>query len=151
MQILRRWNVAIAYIPKLQGVYDGSIRQTIRRGNKSTQGDLISFHGWAGRPYHSEWSCRTPYFRLTKVTDIRVSFDGIEWLTPRGGEPEGGLVPWSDPRMDQIAQMDGIVPPTGQALSRVLTRFNKILPEGYTAQILQWTPTRPNPFRRSIV
>ena len=41
----RRKNVPLAYNPKIRGVVDGTVRQTIRIGHKYAVGDLVSFYG----------------------------------------------------------------------------------------------------------
>jgi hypothetical protein len=73
----RKWNLPLTYEPKIPGVIDGTIRQTIRVGRKFRVGDLVSFHGWEGRPYRSKWSFRTPYFTLTMARAIRIVPGGI--------------------------------------------------------------------------
>ena len=60
----------LTYAPKIPGVLDGTIRQAIRVGQKLAAGDRILFHGWAGTPYRSKWSFRTPYFTLIAVIPI---------------------------------------------------------------------------------
>lgn len=130
----RKWNVPLTYPPKIQSVMDRTIRQTIRTGRKYSEGDLISFHGWEGKPYRSKWTDRTPYFLISDVIDVYIEDDGL-----RCGD--NALVRWADPVMDQIASLDGIDPPTGKALGRVLKGLNKILPgERIEAQIIQWDP-----------
>jgi hypothetical protein len=113
----------LTYEPKIDGVINGTIRQTIRKGWKYKVGDQIAFHGWEGAPYRSKWSFRTGYFTLKEVIDIVVEDSGIikiatghEWV------------------LDRIARLDGIDPPTGEALRDVL------LSMGCTGkvQILRW-------------
>jgi len=45
----RKWNLPLTYEPKIPGVIDGTIQQTIRVGRKFRVGDLVSFHGWEGQ------------------------------------------------------------------------------------------------------
>ena len=125
----RRKNVPLAYDPKIRGVLDGTIRQTIRTGRRYMVGDKISFHGWKGRPYWSEWSFRTPYYELVEVILIT--------LYPGGIEIGGNIKPWS--QLDDLACLDGIDPPTGEALGEVLNAMYKIWDHGsIEAQILRW-------------
>lgn len=133
-----KFNLPLTYAPKIAGVQDGTIRQTIRTGRKFAVGDLVSFHGWSGRPYFSKWSFRTPYFPLVEVLDI--------FIEPGGLRREGqSVVKWTEPIMDSIARMDGIVPPTGAALAAVLTGLNKIPDgQGVEAQIIRWAPHSPD-------
>ena len=126
----RKWNLPLTYTPKIPGVLDGTIRQTIRVGRKFSPGDLVSFHGWSGRPYRCPWSFRTPYAALKAVIPITILTDGIE--APREFRP------WS--LLDGIARLDGIEPPTGAELYRVLSGMHKIPDDGIEAQILRWRP-----------
>lgn len=75
----RKFNLPLTYAPKIEGVRNGTIRQTIRTGRRFAVGDHVSFHGWLGRPYFSKWSFRTEYFRLTQVWDIFIEKGGIRW------------------------------------------------------------------------
>ena len=124
----RKWNLPLTYAPKIAGVCDGSIRQTIRVGRKFSPGDLVSFHGWSGRPYRSTWSFRTPYATLKAVIPITI--------LPRGIATPHEFRPWC--LLDEIARLDGIEPPTGEALCRVLSGMYKIPADGIEAQILRW-------------
>jgi len=126
----------LTYPPKIQAVIDGTIRQTIRTGRKYSEGDLIAFHRWEGKPYRSKWSERTPYFKIFQVIDIYIEDGGLRH--------EGHtLAKWTEPVMDQIASLDGIDPPTGEALGKVLMGLNKIPPgERVEAQIVRWVPGR---------
>ena len=93
-------------------------------------GDKISFHGWKGRPYWSEWSFRSPYYDLIEVIPIT--------LYPGGIEIEGVIKPWS--QLDDLARRDGIDPPTGEVLGKVLNDLYRIWDRGGSveAQILRW-------------
>ena len=124
----RKWNLPLTYEPKIAGVCNGSIRQTIRVGRKFSPGDLVSFHGWSGRPYRSTWSFRTPYAALKAVIPITIY--------PGGIEAPGEIRSWG--LLDEIARLDGIEPPTGEALCRVLSGMHKIPFAGVGAQILRW-------------
>jgi len=64
----------LTYEPKIQAVLNGKCTQTIRPISYTKEkkvNDLIMFHGWSDKPYRSKWSFRTPYWRITKVFDIR--------------------------------------------------------------------------------
>ena len=128
----RKWNIPLTYAPKIPGVCDGTIRQTIRVGTKFHVGDLVSFHGWEGRPYRSKWSFRTPYFALTTARAIRIVPGGI--VVP--GLRREEYCAWS--ALDDLAARDGIEPPTGEALRDVLLGMHRIPNEGVEAQILRW-------------
>jgi hypothetical protein len=135
----RKWNLPLTYRPKIAQVASGEIRQTIRPGSKYSVGDLVAFHGWAGRPYRSPWTDRTPYFKLTECNEIRTYPSGIR----RSGElDEPGLVwrhcCWTSPTVDHLAILDGIDPPTGRELGRLLIQMHDIPEEGMVFQILRW-------------
>lgn len=121
-------NLPLTYDPKALGVYDGTIRQTIRVGRRYIVGDGVSFHCWTGKPYRSKWSFRTPYMELTEVIPIT--------LYPGGIEINGDFKPWS--QLDDLARLDGIDPPTGEALGEVLNEMHRIPDDGMEAQILRW-------------
>lgn len=127
---MKRW-LPLTYGPKIAGVLDGTIRQTIRKGCRYWEGDEIAFHGWSGKPYRSPWSFRTGYYPLKEVYEIDIRPDGI--LIHSMIEKYVVVVyPWE--QLDEIAGLDGIDPPTGEALRDVL------LGMGCTgsAQILRW-------------
>jgi hypothetical protein len=128
---MKKFNLPLTYLPKIQPVIDGKCRQTIRTGRKFSEGDLVSFHGWAGRPYHSSWSFRTPYQSLIEVINIKIVPLGIIF-------EKAGLVPWMFTYMDTLAKQDGIVPATGEELHKVLMSKNKIPTEGIEGQIIRW-------------
>lgn len=124
----------LTYAPKIQGVIDGSIRQTIRGGWKRCAGDMIAFHGWEGKPYRSKWSFRTEYHELIDVIDIYILRDSVLFMAETGN-PAGdiNIVYWEE--MNTIAALDGIDPPTGEALQQVLDSMGLC---GGPAQILRW-------------
>lgn len=125
---MKKWNIPLTYAPKITGVLDGSIRQTIRTGRKFSVGDLVSFHGWEGTPYRSKWAARTAYAPLKDVIPITI--------LPRGLTMPHEFRPWHV--LDEIARLDGIEPPTGAELYRVLSVLNPIPQSGVEAQIIRW-------------
>jgi len=131
----RKWNIPLTYAPKIPGVLNGSIWQTIRVGRKYRVGDLVLFHGWSGKPYRSKWSFRTPYFPLVMAQPIQIRPEGIETLFGSGMDYRA----WS--LLDELALLDGIEPPTGGALALVLQGMHPIPEDGIEAQILRWRPT----------
>jgi hypothetical protein len=112
----------LTYEPKIAGVIDGTIRQTIRKGWKYKVGDEIAFHGWEGKPYRSKWSFMTGYYTLTQVVNCVIKEWGMVCLSLDYWHP------------DEIARLDGIDPPTGEALRDVLMSMGCI----GQAQILRW-------------
>lgn len=120
-----KFNLPLTYAPKIPGVLNGTIRQTIRKGRKFRVGDLIAFHGWEGKPYRSKWSFRTGYFEVVKVIDVTIDEDGF-W------QDVCFYQPWF--HSDDIARLDGIDPPTGEALRDVLLSMGCL----GQAQIVRW-------------
>jgi hypothetical protein len=135
--VTQKWNLPLTYRLKIPAVLDGRCTQTIRAGRKFQVGDLISFHGWEGKPYRSKWSFRTPYFKVILAEDIKIMPNGIFH------ELADAFLPWHDPRMDILAIADGIDPPIGQELGGVLTRMHKVPYNGLPAQIITWTRLDP--------
>jgi len=128
----RKWNIPLTYEPKIAGVRDGTIRQTIRAGAKYRIGDLVSFHGWSGRPYRSPWSFRTEYHPLTTARNIRIVPGGIVFPGPLHEE----YYAWR--ALDDLARRDGIEPPTGEALRDVLLGMHTVPADGVEAQVVRW-------------
>ena len=128
--------------PKCNGT--GTIKAIPKRA-----GDLISLHGWKGRPYHSSWSWRTHYAPITLAKGITILEKGI---ILGAGKDEFPTLPleegssyccklWVWDELNWLAALDGIVPPTGEALRGVLISKNgKIPPGGIEAQIIRWDP-----------
>ena len=126
---MRKWNIPLTYAPKIAGVLDGSIRQTIRVGRKFSTGDQVSFHGWEGKPYRSKWSFRTPYMALTEVIPVEIETRGIMF--------PNGPAKWDE--LMGLALLDGIDPPTGQELKNVLIGMHPVrIGERIPAQIIRW-------------
>ena len=70
----------LTYEPKIFDVRNGICTQTIRPcSDKKPKfvGDLVMYHGWEGRPYHSKWSFRTPYWKIKEIIWILITEDGI--------------------------------------------------------------------------
>lgn len=131
----RSWWLPLTYPPKIRGVCDGTIGQTLRPGLKYIVGDRVAFHGWEGRPYRSKWSFRTDYFTLTEVIPVCLFSDSMAFLNLN---PER-LFGWSCPEIDEIARLDGIDPPTGEALAELLNSMYKLSWEkGIPFQIIRW-------------
>ena len=125
----------LTYKPKIPGVLNGTIRQTIRVTNKLKWkvGDQIAFHGYEnGRG--TPWTFRTEYYTLKEVWDIEIHRTGL--ISRCGMTSDGKLYSWD--MLDRFAALDGINPPTGIELGKVLTSYHKISETGLSAQILRW-------------
>ena len=130
---------AFTYQPKIPAVRSGLITQTIRPGLKVSEGDEILFPGWTGRPYRSPWNWR---LRVT-VSYIRAI---IVWPTCYqyhagmiNGLPHTKTVEWDKLEATRLAERDGIDPPTGAELGRVLCAMHsKGARGGAVYQIIRW-------------
>ena len=135
--MIHKWNLPLTYTPKIQSVIDGSCRQTIRLVKKphlkKHEGDLIRFYTWSGKPYRSARTTITPYYLITEVKNCRISERGIDDLLFMG---ETGLWDWNE--LDRLAEMDGIVPPTGETLRDILVEKNGISSDWISAQVIRW-------------
>ena len=133
--------LSMTYGPKIAGVRDGSIRQTIRRSNPDNPfelGDKLLIHGWSGKPYRSPWNWwieeRVKEFDWLKV-------DSCCWVLV---DHEGyctALNPWGYEHdvINRIAKADGIVPPTGLGLKAVLEQFHgPFTDEEIEFQVIRW-------------
>lgn len=125
---MTKFNLPLTYQPKIRAVIDMKCTQTIRVGRKFKVGDLVSFHGWEGKPYRSKWSFRTPYFRLCEVIDISILPDGIGL-----GET---VYPWC--KLSGLATLDHIYPPTGEQLGITLRELDNLDDKIVDAQIIRW-------------
>jgi len=102
-------------------------------------GDLVRFYRWTGRPYWSSPEYLTGYMPLTEVVDIWIMIDGISGLIVQHDSQRPILTEWK--HLEYLARLDGIVPPTGEALRDVLVQKNgKIPAAGLAAQVLRWKP-----------
>ena len=139
--MIRKWNISLTYEPKIEPVRKGEITQTIRIIGKSgpkREGDLISLHGWKDRPYHSSWSWRMPYKKITEAISCEI-YDAGMWIDPLWCKKTSGKFWWSD--LDWLAALDGIVPATGEELKNVLSVKNALSNcYGKDAQIIRWLP-----------
>jgi hypothetical protein len=140
---MKKWNLPLTYAPKIQPVIDGTCRQTIRTGRKFSVGDTIRFYTWAGRPYHSKRTTSTEYTEIRMAKNITILPKGIvacffsEELHLEDGVYARCTL-WTWDQLDELALLDGIVPPTGEALRDVLMSKNKIPATGIDSQIVRW-------------
>ena len=123
--------LGFTYKPKIVGVRDGYIRQTIRTSNSKRPkkvGDDLLLHDWKDRPYFSDWSWRRREV-ITELIPIRISIRGFHYLSfadiplPDYVWENVGFSLWDCPNADRVAARDGIVPPTGLELKKVLLHY----------------------------
>jgi hypothetical protein len=128
--------LAITYQPKIEGVKNGTIRQTIRPLSKIPRkvGDKLILHGWKGKPYRSPWS-----WRLNTEIELSAGMlaqDATFKLEYPGGWETFG---WVDESADWLARDDGIVPPTGLQLKQVLETYHgKFTDKPVQMQVIRW-------------
>jgi hypothetical protein len=135
-------HLSITYKPKIPGIISGDIRCDIRIGRKGRfkVGELVEFHGWQERPYWSPWSWRTKPYKLIAVEEIWIQPNKVRFwqeAVPEDGTPEQ-WIGFSWDGLDRLAERDGIVPPTGIELRKVLTVTSGLDPRGDCGQILEW-------------
>jgi len=132
---MKKHVMAITYEPKKDGVFDGRCKQTIRKGDKISDGDEILFHDWEGLPYRSKWNKRK---RITVYTveNILITQTGIRFYDSLRCIYRNTT--WNSFWVDALAIQDFIDPPTGEALRNVLFGLNCApnKPEKY--QIIRW-------------
>jgi len=122
--------MAMSYKPKIDRVFNGEIRQTMRMGRVIKRGDSILIFEWTGKSYRSKWGRRK---RVTVKTAIPVR----AWEDYVDTEHGDYKYPWDSEVMNTIAKLDGIDPPTGMELKRVLKEINGDNWEG-TYYIIRW-------------
>jgi hypothetical protein len=113
----------MTYAPKIERVFSGEITQTIRRWwpgqPKKMIGDDLLIHTWEGKPYRSKWGKRlygiVTYAEIVDLLNLSVE------------------------ELDELAILDGIVPPNGEELKRTLARLNHGCLSG-DYQIIRWLP-----------
>jgi hypothetical protein len=112
--------IALTYEPKIAAVRQGTVRQTIRRVGKRVYrvGDKVVLHGWEGKPYRSPWNWRTEEFTLKEVEEVILDDEGVFIPGPNIRWH------WSTIYADNLARLDGIVPPLGISLQAVLSGKN---------------------------
>jgi hypothetical protein len=122
----------LTYAPKIAGVLEGKITQTIRVNTILEVGDQIAFHGWEGTPYKSPWSFRTPYMDIIWAEPIRIHADFIYYPWEKIRIPAGG------PELKYLAALDGIEPATGEELLRILHEYHGS--GTVKGKIIRWNP-----------
>jgi hypothetical protein len=130
--------LAITYQPKVEGVRNGTIRQTIRAFNPENPrkvGDKLLLHGWSGKPYRSPWNWRREE-KVTQVFEIECYADYFideENYVCNWGINDG----WGRP--STLARLDGISPPTGLELKHVLESYHgKFTDKPVQMQVIRW-------------
>jgi len=127
--------LAITYQPKIEGVRNGTIRQTIRVFNPENPrelGDRIILHGWKGKPYRSPWSWRREG-RIISIGLFQMSADCVR-------DTLGNMAFWgSSEQLKKMAEFDGIKPATGIELKHILESYHgKFTDKPVQMQVIRW-------------
>jgi len=134
----RKWNLPLTYEPKIQPVIDGTIRQTIRPKRKFSVGDLIRFYTWQGRPYWSKRTTITEYVEIKTTIPLMIFPNGFYYDIPS----DRTLAWWGSIYGQALAELDGIISPSGRHLGEVLHEIlmskNKLPIGGIEAQVIRW-------------
>ena len=125
---------AFTYEPKIPDVCCGNCTQTIRPdGKKPIEiGDIILFHGWSERPYHSEWSWRLKV-EVIYVKRYWINIQGIQCFRNNTLTK----YEWDSKILDRLALLDGIVPAKGIELKKVLLQMHDLSKE-VPFKIIRW-------------
>lgn len=127
---------------KLERVFSGEIRQTIRRGQRYQEGDALTIFEWTGTPYRSKWGRRIDekvkvvFPIMVKDSGVGVFNDGIV----KNGLVNLSVVPWSSDYINTLAWMDGVKPASGVRLKKVLMEMHPDLDmkNGEIFQVVRW-------------
>jgi len=118
------WMLPLSYKPKLEAVRTGNCTQTIRPDKDIRPGDYVYLFEWSGKPYRSPWAWKrratvteVMRFRLMRSGNVSNYYSG--WMVVLD---EYGYEPTPNP-MNELALRDGISPPTGIELRKVLVEF----------------------------
>lgn len=114
--------LSMTYAPKIKRVFSGEITQTIRRWwpgkPEKMVGDDLIIHTWEGKPYRSKWGKRL-YAEITYLEII-------------------DLLDASPEKLEELARLDGIDPPTAQELKNAIGGLNHGIVGKY--QVIRWRP-----------
>lgn len=99
---MRKHVMALTYPPKIEPVQDGRCTQTIRKGDKVSEGDEILFHGWTDRAYRSPWSWRKRV-SVNAVINIIVHEEGISKPPYSSEFVSGPVCHWQDNYCGELA------------------------------------------------
>jgi hypothetical protein len=137
-------SLPITYLNKADAVFAGACNQTIRMGDRYRVGDRLTIYEWSGKPYQSKWGRRIKA-EVVETFGIKISDKGIateNLINTRFGFPSMPIVLWGENTgeyQSNIAELDGIHPPTNHELRRVLESFHgPFTDEPVEAQIIRW-------------
>lgn len=127
---------------KLERVFSGEIRQTIRRGERYQVGDTLTIFEWTGTPYRSKWGRRidekvkVAFPILINDLGVGVFNEGVV----KNGLVNGTVVSWPSDLLDGLAMQDGVKPAKGTRLKKVLTQMHPDLDmkNGEIFQVVRW-------------
>ena len=141
--------LSLTYAPKIEAVFNGSCRQTLRFSRNFKEGEKRTIHDWAGVPYRSPWGRRLDV-EITRVRLVKVDTKAIA-VYGWGGESWMSF-PWDSIGAMNLARADGIVARPGDnrilglVWRDVLIELNKTsrtpvdLERGAEGSIIEWEP-----------
>ena len=153
---MRKHTKPFTYMPKIEAVRAGELTQTIRPRNNNKPvgvGDEILFHGFKCKCGSEDWEplddqymklrCRGCGKRMgyaTRLWSWRMRVEVIEVINVAAHPwglvyPDGTKREWTE--LDTLARLDGILPPTGEALGKVLRSLTDLY-GGKQFQVIRW-------------
>lgn len=125
--------LSMTYQPKIEGVRNGTIRQTIRLYNPDRPfkvGDKLLIHGWEGKPYRSRWNWRLSV-EVNQLVPIRVCKSGV-----MDGNNRWRFYLWDASVIKRLAELDGVAK---NRLKHVLERYHgKFTDKPVRFQVIRW-------------
>lgn len=132
---------------KLDRVFTGEIRQTIRQGRRYQVGDALTIFEWMGTPYRSKWGRRMDVIIVQAIpifvdeNGVRQIHDRVEYGPHTICSTTGAMSEWgSSVVLDMLADLDGLKPPTSVHLKEVLFKLHPDLDfeKGEVFQVVRW-------------
>jgi len=145
---MRKYTMAISYVPKKEQVFNGMIMRTLRVSKDNrvhsnyNPNDEILLYEWQGVPRHSKWG-RTKRVKIEESWNLLIDDEKIHFLD---GEKIWFSIRWDDDDASVLALLDGIVPPTGEEWKKVILKLHgwkSFGPDGVYGKIISWNPKRP--------
>lgn len=140
----------MTYAPKIEAVFAGSCRQTLRFSRNFKEGEKRTIHEWSGLPYRSPWGRRLDV-EITRVREVEVDTKAIK--VHYGWDAETwASYPWGSTAAMNLARADGIVARPGDnrilglVWRDVLIELNKTsrtpvdLERGAEGSLIEWEP-----------
>ena len=102
--------ISMTYGPKVDDVFSGKCKRTMRLSRKFEKGDTLLIHEWVGRPYRSKWGRRLRTV-VKKVVPVILNNEAITMIFI--DEDAIMSFPWDGGIAANMAALDGIKAPKG--------------------------------------